>query len=130
MATFTENIKALTEELAGSAQTRGETLDSLRTETERLLSSAEELLQRLGREHDAMATQVRSTLSKERQEQVQQVAAAREQINQHFHELQERLRQTLRTCRQTRHDHLDHMLQGFEEARQALANDLQEAGRI
>ena len=130
MATFTEKMRTLTGELAECAHARSETLDALRSQTERLLSNADKLMRRLGREHDAMAKQVRTSLSEDREERVRQVAEAREQINKRFHELQERLHETLQTCREARHEHVGHLLQGFDEARQALADDLQEAGRI
>ncbi len=130
MGTFTENMKALTDQLACCAHERADDLQALRTRTEGLLADAEEFLQHLSEEHEAMGTQVRETLSEDCRQRAEQVAEMREQISKRLQELQERFQETLRTCREARHEHVDHLLEGFEEARQELAKDLQEAGRV
>jgi ElaB/YqjD/DUF883 family membrane-anchored ribosome-binding protein len=108
MATFTENMKHFTDELAACTQERAKDLKSMRTDTERLVS-------RLGKENQARAKQIRSTLNDDRQARTEQVAELRERIGIHLHEVRE---------------NLDTMFQGFQEARHELAEDLQEAGRV
>jgi peptidoglycan hydrolase CwlO-like protein len=130
MTLFAEKMKAYTDDVAVCAQERATTLAGLSEFTERFLSDTRSFMKGLNREHQAMATRVRSTLTADRQDRARQVKGMRQDICNQLQDMQKQLQETLSHSRSSRQECLGQLFTGFREARQQLAGDLREASRI
>ncbi len=130
MASFTDQMKALTDEISNTKNTMFSAVASIKGQTEQILGNAQSFMNRLSDEHRTMAAESKSDLAADRRSRSKQVrtfrASTRRQQGEARHELQEKLRRN--TAERLRS--MNHLRSGFQEAQQALANDLREAGRV
>lgn len=130
MTFFAEKMKALTDGIFSCTQERASALAELNEHTERLLGDARSFVKDLDEEHQARATQVRSTLATHRRDCMEQAKVFRQNCFQKFNDMRTRLHEMLSTNQNARNEKLKELREGFRETQQELAGDLQEAGRI
>jgi hypothetical protein len=127
---FAENMKTFTNQVGESASARAAAVAEVNESAARLLGQARAFMHRVAREHAGRAEEIHSALAESRRARQSQVRALRHDIGSHLQEARRQLHKMLGEDRHNRHEHLGRLMNGFQEARAALAGDLREAGRV
>lgn len=127
MPSFSDQMKALTDEIFSVRDERADALAGMKKHTEELLGNARAFLKQLSDDHRAMAARMHSELATNHQERSAQVQAFRDHARRERHQAHERLRHMLDRNRADRRHFLDRMLHQFHQTQQQLAADFQAA---
>lgn len=130
MATFSEQMRAVTDGVVLAKRERAAAVAGLQEQTAQLLSVSRSFLNHLSEEHHSSSEQLRAELAADQRRLAGQVKALRTANRQHLQQARHNLRLMLSSARRQRQQHMQQLLRGFQSNMQQMAHDFQTAAQI
>ncbi len=130
MTFFTEQMKALADDIRNTGQKRANFLTGVHERTEGLLSEARSFVQHLEQEHRTRTEELRNALGADRRQRFEQLETLRRANRQQRQALRRGIEELLDQARNNRRQQVHSLLRNCQETQQRLVHDLRQAGRI